>query len=150
MSIKRLIFSVLVIFIGAVLGCKGTMEEKDNQVLAASSSGTGSQLPTDAQQSADMPEHMAALRWTETGQTAKQAAANAIADEDYRLLVTAGRGTAAPGVPVDVVAAMKERCGTKYIEGSTDVIRGDEHRAMLMKAYEYAADYNKVIIKHCQ
>jgi hypothetical protein len=124
------------------------MEEKENQATAASEAPVSSSTPAN-QPPSNNAEHMKALQWANGTETAEQAALKAIEDKDFRLMVTSGRGSSAPGIPADLMSAMMQRCGTKFIEGSTDTLRGEEHKDMMLKALEYAKIYNKTIIKHC-
>jgi hypothetical protein len=127
------------------------MEEKDNQSVAPTEAPLGSSVPSTSANSAssNTAEHMRALGWVNKTEGAESDALKAIEQKDFRLLVTSGRGSSAPGIPFDLMTAMMERCGTKFIEGSTDMLRGEEHKDMMLKALEYAKIYNKTIVKHC-
>ncbi len=98
---------------------------------------------------AAMPDHLKALTWTESADVEADVQ-KAIANKDYRLFAIAGRGERMPGVDAKQMSDLKQRCGVKYLEGSTDAIRDDEHMQLLQKAYQYAEGYNQSMVRHCR
>ncbi|MCG7872177.1 MAG: glutamyl-tRNA amidotransferase [Candidatus Thiodiazotropha lotti] len=73
----------------------------------------------------------------------------ALDKRDKRLLGMMGRATDLPGVPAELTSRAKTVCGIRYVEGSTDVVRGEVHLQLLQRAYDYAAAYNQAMLKHC-
>jgi hypothetical protein len=73
----------------------------------------------------------------------------ALDKQDKRLLSMMGRAPDLPGVPADLTSKAKSVCGVRYVEGSTDTVRGEVHLKLLQQAYDYAAAYNQAMIKHC-
>ncbi|MCG8489534.1 MAG: hypothetical protein MI756_18845 [Chromatiales bacterium] len=73
----------------------------------------------------------------------------ALDKRDKRLLGMMGRATDLPGVPAELTSRAKAICGIRYVEGSTDVVRGELHLKLLQRAYDYAAAYNQAMLKHC-
>jgi hypothetical protein len=88
------------------------------------------------------------LAWLRDADVRKDAQA-ALAKNDYRLLVMAGRSPDLLGVAPESAAEAKSACGIRYVEGSTDVVQGDIHLKMLQAAYDYVSAYNQEIVKHC-
>lgn len=80
--------------------------------------------------------------------TLEQALGDSLARQDYRLIVRAGRGEVAPGIPPEELAAVKARCGVRYLDGLGDVIHpGQEEAHARLSAY--AAEYNKRMVTYC-
>jgi hypothetical protein len=71
-----------------------------------------------------------------------------LAKQDYRLIVRAGRGEVAPGIPAEQQAEAKARCGVRYLDGLGDVIRPGQKEAHA-KLSAYASEYNQRIVTHC-
>ena len=80
--------------------------------------------------------------------TLDQAVSDSLAQQDYRLIVRAGRGEVAPGIATDQQAAAKARCGVRYLEGLGDVIKPDQKEAHA-RLSAYAAEYNQRMLAHC-
>lgn len=111
------------------VGCNVTADEKsENKTKAAS----------------DM--HL--LTWADSADAEKDAS-QALSEKDYRLYILAGRGERLVGIDPNKARQLKQQCGTRYIQGSTDVIHDDQHMKALKKAYSYAEKYNQIIAKHC-
>lgn len=96
----------------------------------------------------NLPDYLAQLSWADSAD-AEADARKAIANKDYRLWVMAGRGGNAPGISGDA-SALKNKCGVRYVQGSTDAVRGEQHMVLLQKAYDYATTYNQIIQSYCQ
>lgn len=80
--------------------------------------------------------------------TLEQAIDDSLAKQDYRLIVRAGRGEVAPGIPAEAQAEAKARCGVRYLDGLGDVIKpGQKEEHARLSAY--AADYNQRMLAHC-
>ena len=80
--------------------------------------------------------------------TLDQAVSDSLIQQDYRLIVRAGRGEVAPGIAADQQAAAKARCGVRYLEGLGDVIKPDQKEAHA-RLSAYAAEYNQRMLAHC-
>ncbi|WP_394294081.1 hypothetical protein [Aeromonas rivipollensis] len=80
--------------------------------------------------------------------TLDQAVSDSLAQQDYRLIVRAGRGEVAPGIATDQQAAAKARCGVRYLEGLGDVIKPDQKEAHA-RLSAYAAEYNQRMLAYC-
>lgn len=80
--------------------------------------------------------------------TLEQALDDSLAKQDYRLIVRAGRGEVAPGIPAEAQADAKARCGVRYLDGLGDVIR-PEQKEEHAKLSAYAAEYNQRMLTHC-
>ncbi len=98
--------------------------------------------------SPDAPEEIQALLWVKKAD-AEADARGAIRAGDYRVLVPAGRGVGVPGFDVEDGVRIRRACGEKILPGSTDVVRGDRHLALLQAAYRYAETYNRLVAKRC-
>lgn len=62
---------------------------------------------------------------------------------DFRLLGIGELGIIYPGLEnMDLLC----KVGGRYIEGTSDVIEGEEHAKLMQKFREYAEKYNKLII----
>jgi hypothetical protein len=68
---------------------------------------------------------------------------------DKRLMAMASRGTNIPGVAAELISKAKSVCGVRYLSGSTDMVMGETHLKLLHAAENYAADYNKIVLKEC-
>jgi hypothetical protein len=126
----RLVQCLLMVSLVSIMGCNVTAEEK-------------------AITSSNLPEHLAGLSWVTSADATADVKA-AIARQDYRLWMFAGRGERVPGVAGDKLAAAKARCGTQYIQGSTDLVRDEAHMQLLKKANSYAETYNQLMLQYCQ
>ena len=91
---------------------------------------------------------IASLAWLQQADV-EQDIQTALAKNDNRLLVMAGRSASLPGVPEELSARAKTACGVRYLEGSTDQVQGNTHRQLLQVAYDYAKTYNQALLKHC-
>lgn len=80
--------------------------------------------------------------------TLEQAVEQSLTLQDYRLIVRAGRGEVAPGIPAEAQAEAKARCGVRYLDGLGDVIRPDQKEEHA-KLSAYAAEYNQRMLAHC-
>ena len=78
----------------------------------------------------------------------EQAVSASLARQDYRLIVRAGRGEVAPGIPAEQQAEAKARCGVRYLDGLGDVIRPGQQE-IHAKLRAYASEYNQQMLKHC-
>lgn len=89
-----------------------------------------------------------ALNWLKNAD-AERDAAESIKRGDLRLLAMASRGPNMPGVPVESASKAKSICGIRYLEGSTDAVAGEVHMQLLQQAYDYATQYNKLLLAAC-
>lgn len=120
-------------------------------ILAVLFSLIACQSPNDLDMTQLSPEErksVASLAWLKQANV-EQDVESALAKNDHRLLVMAGRPPSLPGVPPELASKAKTVCDVRYLEGSTDVIQGDIHLKLIQAAYDYAAAYNQELIKHC-
>ena len=80
--------------------------------------------------------------------TLEQALDDSLARQDYRLIVQAGRGEVALGIPPERQVEAKARCGVRYLDGLGDVIR-PEQKEEHAKLSAYAAEYNRRMLAQC-
>ncbi|MES9994300.1 MAG: glutamyl-tRNA amidotransferase [Candidatus Thiodiazotropha sp.] len=88
------------------------------------------------------------LLWLQDADPDKQAA-QALEKGDKRLLAMASRATLLPGIEPELHSKAKSICGIRYLEGSTDTVFGEIHLQLIQRATDYAAAYNKIVVKHC-
>ncbi len=89
-----------------------------------------------------------ALAWLENADPRRDAQ-QAMESGDLRLWVLATRGAAMPGIPTAQRQPLTAKCGEKYLPGSTDALRGEQHLKLLQQAQRYAVIYNQVMAQHC-
>ncbi len=89
------------------------------------------------------------LQWLDTANPQADAA-QAIKQNDLRLLGLATRSVNIPGIKKEDMLKYEEHCGVQLIEGVSDVVRSDEHLRLMQKARSYALKYNAIIKTHCQ
>jgi hypothetical protein len=89
-----------------------------------------------------------ALSWLQDADAARDAA-EARQQGDLRLLALAVRAPNLPGVPAEATARVERDCGIRYLEGTTDMVRGDNHLKLLQQARDYAAAYNRLMLEAC-
>ncbi len=80
--------------------------------------------------------------------TLEQALGDNLARQDYRLIVRAGRGEVAPGIPAEEQVMAKARCGVRYLDGLGDVITPEQEEEHT-RLSAYAAEYNRRMRVHC-
>lgn len=81
--------------------------------------------------------------------SARDDAETALQHQDYRLMAFAGRGYDIPGIDIEQSQSYAEKCGTRYFEEFSDVIRNQEQLVQMRKARQYATAYNEVILTSC-
>ena len=110
----------------------------------------GCRVKSEAQSAMDNGEleYLRVLEWVKFNDAGRDSEA-AIARQDYRLLVLAGRGETVPGIDPQDSKGLVVRCGKRYLAGSTDVIRNPRHGKLLQQAYDYAAIYNRLVAAAC-
>jgi hypothetical protein len=81
--------------------------------------------------------------------SAEEDAENAIKHNDLRLLGFAGKNHSIPGVESIQAQDASEKCGVRYFDEFSDVIRDRDQLEQMKKAKQYAAEYNKVILTSC-
>ncbi len=89
------------------------------------------------------------LQWLDTADPQADAA-QAINQNDLRLLGLATRSVNIPGIKKEDMLKYEDHCGVQLIEGISDVVRSDEHLRLMQKARSYALKYNAMIKTHCQ
>jgi len=94
------------------------------------------------------PEDYTPANWTQSN-SATNDAQHAIENDDLRLLGFAGRGFNIPGVKSTQTQTFIEKCGVRYFDEFSDVIREREDITNRQKASAYAVEYNQLILEHC-
>ena len=89
------------------------------------------------------------LQWLDTADPQADAA-QAIEQNDLRLLGLATRSVNIPGIKKEDMLKYEEHCGVQLIEGISDIVRSDEHLRLMQIARSYALKYNAIIKTHCQ
>ncbi len=95
------------------------------------------------------PEAYTPANWAES-HSATNDAKHAIDNDDSRLLGFAGRGFNIPGVNNEYVEALIKKCGVRYFEEFSDVIRDRSEIQQRQKASAYAVEYNQLILGACR
>lgn len=116
--------------------------------LAGCTSQPNSPATTPAPLPAALPPELAQFNWLLTADAAKDAK-QAIANQDYRLLAISGRGSVLPGIAASQAKQVKQQCRYKFMSGMGDVIKGDVQRKWWKKGYQYAKDYNALVLGYC-
>lgn len=101
-----------------------------------------------SQLSAEEKVAVESLLWVKDADP-KEDAAQALEKGDKRLMAMASRATTFPGIEPELISKAKSICGIRYLEGSTDTVFGKTHLQMIQQASEYAAAYNKIVVKQC-
>ena len=89
------------------------------------------------------------LQWLDAADPQADAA-QAVKQNDLRLLGLATRTVNIPGVKKEDSYKYEQQCGVQLIEGISDVVRSDEHLRLMQKARSYALKYNAIIKTHCK
>lgn len=131
--------SYILVFVGAL-----TMSACSNTDKQSSSAPEQNQS-TDAEQEQGPPK---ALAWL-LNANSRSDAHGAITRQDYRLLAISGRGTRIPGVDMDQMQQARQQCRLRFLKGAGDVVRGKNELKWRNKAKQYAAEYNRIMIKYC-
>ena len=87
------------------------------------------------------------LKWLDSANP-KNDAKKAIEEKDFRLRGTYGYALEIPGVDPKDWVEYEKTYGVNPIEGTSDSLINKEHMRLSKLAHEYAAKYNKVILKH--
>ena len=93
------------------------------------------------------PDPVKQLKWLETANPENDAK-KAIEEKDFRLRATYGYVLEIPGVDPKDWVEYEKTYGVNPIEGTSDSLINKEHMRLSKLAHEYAAKYNKVILKH--
>ena len=94
-------------------------------------------------------DYVQKLQWLDAADPQADAA-QAVKQDDFRLLGLATRTVNIPGVKKEDSYKYEQHCGVQLIEGISDVVRCDEHLRLMQKARSYALKYNAIIKTHCQ
>lgn len=73
----------------------------------------------------------------------------ALIEKDYRLLVTSSRRVYAPGILVAKQSALLDRCGSKFMAGTGDVVKDEEAREKRKEQIAFMTEYNVEMAKYC-
>lgn len=79
-----------------------------------------------------------------------QAIALAIKNQDYRLWVTATRGSAVPGLEVNDFEVAMTLCGSQYMANTGDVINTEQARQQRKQTLIYMQQYNEKMWPICR
>ena len=103
-----------------------------------------------AQQPAEVVEAkpLHPLVWVEIAEVNKDIQ-RAAAKSDYRLLAFSGRRVTIPGVESTEKDSAQRLCGVDYLRGG-GAVDTDADRILLNKAFDYAFEYNREMLKHCK
>lgn len=93
-------------------------------------------------------ENYSPVDWA-SSDSAKNDAIYAIEHNDLRLLGFAGRNHKIPGIDSSRSQDYRDKCGIRFFEEFGDVIREREQLDQMIKAKEYAIEYNRVILTRC-
>ena len=77
----------------------------------------------------------------DVGHPEKDARRN-IAAGDHRVLAVQGYGISFPGLPDDAQLRIADSDKFRTIQGTTDFVVGEKHRALILMAHRYAERYN--------
>ena len=87
------------------------------------------------------------LRWVEKADAVADAN-TAIEKKDFRFLGIAGYTITFPGIPQEKQQELTNKYGSIIIEGTGDVVEGEEHIRLISLAKAYAETYNAFIINN--
>lgn len=87
------------------------------------------------------------LRWIEKANAVVDAS-KSIGEKDFRFLGIAGYAITFPGIPQEKQDELIRKFGYKIIEGTSDVVEGEEHLRLINLAESYAEAYNAAVLKH--
>ena len=73
----------------------------------------------------------------------------AIQKNDYRLLALASRRLVFPGFEHEDAAKLKKKCGVRFVDNSTDIIKSSKDKQKRRDAYAFAKSFNQAMLKHC-
>jgi len=118
--------------------------------LAVGCSNVGSGFAASAGESLSASEAaaVAALQWLDDADPAADAE-RAMREGRLTLLTLGGRGQSLPGVPVEFQTEALSKCFARLVPGAVDTVLGDSHLAYLQRAYDYAARYNRSMLRVC-
>ena len=86
------------------------------------------------------------LRWIENANPTADAEA-ALKKKDYTLLAVQGYTWVIPGTEELKKSEYKARYGVRVIQGTSDAALNKEHLRLIHRATEYAASYNRYLLK---
>ncbi len=95
-----------------------------------------------------LPKELKLLSWVMYADSDKDTA-QAIKNEDHRLLALSVRGAILPGVSTEETDKVKQQCRFRYLTGMEDKIVDSEHRRWWRTGYNYAERYNKIMLQYC-
>lgn len=87
------------------------------------------------------------LRWIEKANPATDAEA-ALERNDHTLLAVQGYTWVIPGTDESKKSEYKTRYGVRVIQGTSDAVISKEHLRLIRLATEYAANYNRHLLRH--
>lgn len=93
------------------------------------------------------PDPVTQLKWLESANPENDAK-KAIKEKDFRLMAVYGYALEIPGVDPKYGIEYKKIYGINPIEGTSDFLISKEHMRLSKLAHEYAAKYNKAVLKY--
>lgn len=151
-------FGALLVALLAVFGVRRFSSfPSNNQVLNSLATGlimlgllSACSQETSSSTNDDIAKENSPVGVEQTLKTELQAAIDkARAEQDTRLYVTAGRRVTIPGAEQYDPAVIEERCGYKYMEGVSDVIRSEQEAEQRKQRIAFMTAYNQAIVKTC-
>jgi hypothetical protein len=93
------------------------------------------------------PDVVKQLQWVEKADPVAEAK-KAVDRREFTLLGVDGYTWTIPGIDESKKFELRKKYGLKIIEGTSDVVQGDEHARLQELATEYAKKYNLHLLDH--
>jgi len=106
-------------------------------------------IPDNAPYASSSAEQLAIdkLSWVKTADAQSDARAALALGTPPKLIAMSGRLRTHPGLTPEQYESIKDKVVSDLAPGTSDTIRGDAHKAALMRVRDYAAEYNAIIYK---
>ncbi len=88
------------------------------------------------------------LSWVETADAQSEARAALSSGTPPKIMAMSGRLRTHPGLTPQQYERIKDKVVSELVPGTSDTIRGDAHKAALIRVRDYAAEYNAIIYKN--
>ena len=79
----------------------------------------------------------------------ENAVQQAIVNADFRLYAFKGRRTTIPGLTPEQITQAQKTCGTKFMEGTGDVLKTRADREQRRLKFQFASEYNRLMFQAC-